>query len=696
MEQEEENEDNIIYFLNNDEEKKGKMELIKKNEDNKDVITYEDIKFSFENFLKKLIQGETINGDNEIELFDINDLNNITYQYIAYMYGEGWILFKENGNIFLDEELSLNNLKIMIKATILPRETIKIVNKIEKIQKEIDNIKEKINDIENNDVNYSRFNSIILVANPLKYEEEELRTVNDFNIIPATIYNLFNEEDYLKYSEFGILTRESFINAISDKQKEFFILHLICKSTYIIDEKNKSKNKNSSDYVNLVFEQKDYNCDFINKDEVDKIFSEEIKENIKKIVLIISTPLAEDVYNIFNKYGFKNILIQHNFVADFNLRFYQNLILNRFQNFKSIYNDALNTTLDENENDFCCCFHKHKTNCNFFLNLNKELYNNNNINNNNNLITNNNINLKANNNNKPVNDLDDLKSTIPHFCHLKPDCQNTPKCIPIFNDFYVHTKICLKHFILGSSFVDKEHRKIKYIKDVIPNGYSFCCCFLDKGEREYNDIAHNLNNIFKTNFNNENIKNYKATIILKNNYIPKYEKMPIFAGNNKDIINVLNALNSEDYIYIYGDTINNLKIFINNIIEYYKERYYFHNLDKKENRKIEHIILDGENSENFEDLILYKSFCYIYIHDIKFIEFIEKEFKKRHSILNYKIILFSEHELKKDDINTKYFIIKINPEPSEPKNKKEYIPNYYIKFQDKHQVRNVFYKEKIF
>ena len=80
MEQEEEEKDdnNIIYFLNNDEEKKGKMDFIKKNEHNKIVITYEDIKLSFENFLRNLI----INEDNEIELFDINDLNNITYQYI--------------------------------------------------------------------------------------------------------------------------------------------------------------------------------------------------------------------------------------------------------------------------------------------------------------------------------------------------------------------------------------------------------------------------------------------------------------------------------------------------------------------------------------------------------------------------------------------------------------------------------------
>ena len=50
-------------------------------------------------------------------------------------------------------------------------------------------------------------------------------------------------------------------------------------------------------------------------------------------------------------------------------------MLNRFNDLQSIYNDALNITLDEDKNDFCCCFHKHKTNCEFFSNLKYELYN---------------------------------------------------------------------------------------------------------------------------------------------------------------------------------------------------------------------------------------------------------------------------------------------------------------------------------
>ena len=50
---------------------------------------------------------------------------------------------------------------------------------------------------------------------------------------------------------------------------------------------------------------------------------------------------------MFEGYGFKHILVQHttladvDYVANFNLRFYENLILNRIQNLNDIYNDAL-------------------------------------------------------------------------------------------------------------------------------------------------------------------------------------------------------------------------------------------------------------------------------------------------------------------------------------------------------------------
>ena len=279
-----ENTIDIIYFLNKNKEQQGQMEIEKINNENKNIITYEEIKFSFEQFLiKKMNKLEKSEVVSEEELFDINDINNnIIYHYIGYSEGNGYLILEENGIIFLDENLKLDNLKIKIKATILTKDKINIQNKMEKIKIEIDNIKMKLEDIKHNDINYFQFNSIILVANPLKDDRgKELRTMNDFNIIPATLYNLFNEEDYLKYTEFGILTEESFKKAI---KKEFFIIHLICKSTYIYEEKKYAgdKNKSSADFVNLIFEKtNNYIGDFINKERLDKIFSDtEIKEII--------------------------------------------------------------------------------------------------------------------------------------------------------------------------------------------------------------------------------------------------------------------------------------------------------------------------------------------------------------------------------------------------------------------------------
>ena len=148
---------NLIYLLNKGEKKKDIMKIKKINDDIKNIITYEDIKLSFEQFLRdKIIESEKLEKNNEEEFFDINDLNNIVYQYIGYLDGKGWINLEENGIIFLDEQFNLDNLKIMIKATILTKEVIKIQNKIENIQKEIDNITEKLNDIKNNDANYSK------------------------------------------------------------------------------------------------------------------------------------------------------------------------------------------------------------------------------------------------------------------------------------------------------------------------------------------------------------------------------------------------------------------------------------------------------------------------------------------------------------------------------------------------------------
>ena len=116
---------------------------------------------------------------------------------------------------------------------------------------------------------------------------------------------------------------------------------------------------------------------FIDKKKLEKeIFNFEhnkkLKENVNKIILIISTPLSKDVYNIFKNFGFKNIIIQHttladvNFIADFNYTFYKDIITHLNQPIKDIYEDALNCDRDgANPPTFCCCFHKHKTTCDF-------------------------------------------------------------------------------------------------------------------------------------------------------------------------------------------------------------------------------------------------------------------------------------------------------------------------------------------
>ena len=213
--------------------------------------------------------------------------------------------------------------------------------------------------------------------------------------------------------------------------QKFIILHLICKSTYLLQENEEKPEKDSDNYINLIFEEnnKYYNLQFINK----KILQEEIfnkldaklEENIKKITLIISTPLAEDVYNLFKDFGFKNILVQPttlsdvNFIADFNYAFYQELIIHTHIELpiNDIYEVVFNTNINidkTKEPIFCCCFHKHNKDCYFLNNIihpenpefnNYELYNNN-----------------------KFDDLKDIKKLIPHFYHLFPDCAKYPFC----------------------------------------------------------------------------------------------------------------------------------------------------------------------------------------------------------------------------------------------------------------------------
>ena len=330
----------LIYYLNDDEEKKGNLKF--SYDKNIEIISYGDITNSFYSFLIENQENEIDNP--ERQNLNINE-NNIIYDTIRYFDGEGWIILKENDVIFLDEELTLDNLKIMIYSDIICEKEMNIKKKYDKIDKEISYIYKQITTQKNNDSSlepYAPLNLVVLTSNPLMNDKKELRIINEFNMITNKIYNLFEEEDYLKYTEFLPLTFNTFKNAITNEQKRPVILHLICKSTYIFPEEDKNNilSGNSEDYTNLIFEndKKYYNLEFINKKKLeDEIFNnpkleEKVKENIKKIILIISTPLSKDVYNIFSKFGFKNILVQHTtladleFIADFNYTFYSDII----------------------------------------------------------------------------------------------------------------------------------------------------------------------------------------------------------------------------------------------------------------------------------------------------------------------------------------------------------------------------------
>jgi len=731
----------LIYYLDDEEEKKGYLKL-KENE----IIFYNDITNSFCSFLEENQKNEK---DIYNERYFDKEKNNIIFESIRYFDGDGWIALKENGVIIIDEDLTLNNLKIMIYCDILSTKEMKIKKNYEKIDKTISDIYTQMNQEKNYDSALNDYlNLVVLTANPLMDGEKELRTMNDFNIITSKIYESFKEDNFLnqlKYTEFKPLTIENLKMAISDEKKIPIILHLICKSTYIIPEKEKDPPESSEDYTNLIFEDDDnyFNVEFINKKKLeDEIFNYELnpslEENVKKIILIISTPLATDAYNIFKNFGFKNIIIQHttladvNFIADFNYTFYKDIITHLPQQINNIYEDALNRDIENDNNPptFCCCFHKHKVTCDFVKNLKNELYNNNELKN-----------------------IENVKELIPHFYHLYPDCfYNGSKCSDLVKgnkakeeskgiefpeiNFCCHLRKCYEGYQYMPEIIDKN-------KIIVPKGkkegskkvtltfYKFCCC-------EKNTNIHNINNVFIKDFSAENKNNeirFRNSEITreKEEYTPNYNKMKSFIGNNKVIFTVLQYFLSEKYfsLNIYGDNIDNLKKFGEVIIEYYLERYYYffeynnssskitriksainfnNNLyedNANKNNKIEvnklystkSASLSRDNNIDFVQINLNDNHIYnlkneekninnkiyfIYVHDVNMID----KTKFRYN----KIIWFSETKIDKSkmELNENIQFIK---EPTRNSAKhyeknKNVTPNEYIKFQHIDDVRN--------
>ena len=221
----------LIYYLNNDKKEEGNLNF---NHDKK-IISYNDI---IERFFSFLIEKEP--KENSDLNFDEIKEDNIIYNSIRYFNGYGWILLNQDDVIILDEDLSLNNLKIMIYAATIGESTKKIKNKYDNIDEEIKKIYEDINEEKKNYLPpEAPLNLVVLTANPLMYGTKELRTMNDFNKITSKIYNCFDEEDYLKYTRFWPLTFKTLKNVITDEEKIPVILHLICKSTYVIPEQKK-------------------------------------------------------------------------------------------------------------------------------------------------------------------------------------------------------------------------------------------------------------------------------------------------------------------------------------------------------------------------------------------------------------------------------------------------------------------------
>jgi hypothetical protein len=76
----------------------------------------------------------------------------------------------------------------MIYSDILSKKEMKIKEEYKNIDKNISNIFTKINQEKNYDSNLDDYiNLVVLTANPLMHGKEELRTMNDFNIITKKI-----------------------------------------------------------------------------------------------------------------------------------------------------------------------------------------------------------------------------------------------------------------------------------------------------------------------------------------------------------------------------------------------------------------------------------------------------------------------------------------------------------------------------
>ena len=432
---------------------------------------------------------------------------------------------------------------------------------------------ETINDINFINSEMDLVDIIVLTGNPLidKTEDyiKELRTVNDFNFVTYLIHKVILDCNKQINTKFLPLTLTNFNKAILLRPK---ILHLICKSTYL---SNINKNEMDKNIINeeeifspyLLFENEKCEMERINGESFKKIIEAKGgKGLLKNISLLISTPLAQDIFEMVKPYPFKNIIVQHinyanvPFIAELNEQFYENII-EQDKSIEESFNIAKSINISKNKisnYQSCCCFHSHLNKCEFKSHLSNELY------------------IESGKQN-----LVDI-FCIPHFYHLRYMCTCKQ------DNFCIHKNKCdnYKYSFKNLLVKDKKH---------------LICC-------EKENILHNLNNIFFWKFSKEKesyglFSNYQTNnfgTIDQAEFVPNYDKMDLIVGRNKIIYNIFELLNDNSFeiINIYGhqyvESISMIDNFIDIIIEFLKERIPYIISDLKLN-------LNNDSSDNSLD-----------------------------------------------------------------------------------------------
>ena len=407
-----------------------------------------------------------------------------------------------------------------------------------------------------------------------KKDGKILSTMNDFNSITYAIYKAVLDCNKQIKASFLPLTKNNLKFAISQKPK---ILHLLFKSVYELENNNNDNNINNNNIeknkysVNLLFENEECGIKRINQNDLKTIFNSLDKSIFKNINLFICTPLSEEVFEMVNdneNYNFKNIIVQHttladvSFISELNEQLYKYII-----EVNKPISDALNYAKKDSINaihQFCCCFHKHKDDCEFKINISNEFYYEPNL----------------------------YIDKNPHFNHLRY------KCDCKFKNFCLHEKNCDNYIF--NRFIKKMN--------IINN--NICCCCSKKN--------HDLENIFFCKFsdNNERIfSNYQTNnygSIIKKEFVPNYNKMKLIIGSNLIVYKIFEFLNNKSYHILnicckqYQESTDEIDLLIDIIMEFLKERIPY--LKRKFYEYFKKIFQNYKNSNDSNDnLILQRS-----------------------------------------------------------------------------------------